>query len=265
MRNKVYNTCRIAPVWFCLFLFISGCEDPSSASSDYVADVALYSEVDSLDASVIAAKCAIEFYGYSVGLIGIVEILDDKLDGFNVVLFPGGDTREIISTLGPVGRMKVKSFVASGGGFIGFGGGSAIADSNSGFWPGIGLFNGIADYPLNVIAVPPDYAITTIQLGNPFHPITRDNPSHYQTLYFGGPQFVNLEPDIDVLFNYAVTGNPAAIAFEYQRGRIFLAGFQPEIEEDDDRDSTDFGQELSDADSEWEMIKRAVEFCRWEI
>ncbi len=262
MFSKIISTTLI----FWLLISGSGCEESTSPYPPLVADVAVYTDVGSWDVSVMACISALDSSGFTVDTIGIDGILSDRLNEYRALLFPGGNPRDITSGMGPVGRSRIRSFVASGGGFIGLGGGSALADSSSGIWPGIGLFDGQADWPIDVIAVPPEYAITDIALVNPAHPIAADGLTHYQTLYHGGPQF--LFPDtaaISTIYNYMATGTPAAVAFEYRAGRVFLAGFQPEIEENDDRDGVNFGEELIDRDSEWGMIEKAVRYCLWEI
>ena len=153
---------------------------------------------------------------------------------------------------------------------IGLGGGSAIADSVTypsieGHFTGIGLFNGIASWPIDLIVAYPNYTLTTILLNNDIHPVGRGGLNHYETLYRDGPQFLVYDFSVNVIYNYITTGTPAGIAFTYSQGRVFLAGFQPEFEENDSRDSTDFGQELHDSDSEWDIIERAVKFCLWEL
>jgi len=172
-----------------IWLVAAGCDDSVSDKSDYLADVAVYADVGSWDVSVAASLEAVRNAGYTVDSIGLGMILSDGLDRYRLTLFPGGDSHEITNALGPVGRMKVKSFVASGGGFIGFGGGSVLADSSSGLWQGIGLFNGQAVYPISEIAVPPQYALTSILQMTTIHPVGRNGSSHYQTLYYGGPWF----------------------------------------------------------------------------
>jgi len=140
-----------------------------------------------------------------------------------------------------------------------------IADSVTGIYPGIGLFDGVASWPIDLIVAYPNYTLTTIQLNDDTHPIGRESQNHYEALYRDGPQFLSLDYNVSVVYNYITAGTPAAIAFTYSQGRVFLAGFQPEFEENDSRDSTDFGQELHDPDSEWDIIERAVKFCLWEL
>ncbi len=258
---------RLLPITGLLLLLLiltNGCNDNAGPSS-VIADVAVYVGPGSLDASVTASLTAVEYAGYSVDTIGVARVRDGELSDYRAVLFPGGDARDFSSNLGSVGRMKLKSYVASGGGFIGFGGGSVIADSTTDIYPGIGLFNGVADWPVDLIAIPVDYTIIAVQLIDDMHPTGKGGLNDYQTLYIDGPQFQVSDHDISIIYNYVRTDTPAAIAFEYAQGRIFLTGFQPEFEENDSRDSTDFGQELDDPDSEWDMIERALGYCLWEL
>jgi len=249
-----------------LFLiFAVGCDDGVSPGDPVYVDVAVYTDFGSWDVSVTASIAALRFIGFSVDTIGIGGILNDRLGGFRAVLFPGGDPRVISGSVGKVGRMKIKSYVASGGGFIGFGGGAAIADSGNSLRQGIGLFHGSARCPVEEIAILPNYTMTSILLMNPEHPVGYKGLANYLTLYYGGPQFEVSAAVADVIYNFERTNTAAAIAFQYAGGRVFLSGFQPEIEENDDRDSTDFGKELHDTESEWDIIHRAVRYCIWDL
>lgn len=51
-----------------------------------------------------------------------------------------------------------------------------------------------------------------------------------------------------------MTGNPAMVAFEYGKGRVFLCGPHPEIEVDSDRDGSKRFDKLSDEGSEWPFL-----------
>ncbi|MCF7809997.1 hypothetical protein K9N50_03315 [bacterium] len=231
----------------------------------FIADVAVYNGPGSWTESVTASIEAVRSTGYSVDTIDASGILKDNLRSYNLVVFPGGDPLDILGSLGTVGRMNIRSFVSSGGGLIGLGGGATITDSASGIYEGIGLFTGDADYPVYLINTPPNYTLTAIRLEDDTHKIGRNGQSTYQTLYRDGPQFLFSDPNISVVYTYIVTGAAAGIAFNYSQGRVFLAGFQPEFEENSLRDSTDFGHDLYDSDTEWDIINRAVKYCLWEL
>jgi glutamine amidotransferase-like uncharacterized protein len=241
-----------------------GCSGDAN-DKPFIADVVVYNGPGSWDASVTASIEAVRSAGYSVDTIDASGILKDNLRSYNTVIFPGGDPRDILGSLSSVGRMNVRSFVSSGGGLIGFGGGAAIADSSSGIYPGFGLFTGEADYPVYLINTPPSYTLTTITLNDDTNPVGRNGQSTYQTLYSDGPQFRFTDIFVSVVYNYNTTGTAAGIAFTFSRGRVFLAGFQPEFEENSPRDSTDFGHDLYDSDTEWDIIDRAVKYCLWEL
>ncbi len=53
---------------------------------------------------------------------------------------------------------------------------------------------------------------------------------------------------------------PAIINFTYGSGRVLLMGPHPEIEEDDDRDGTDFAQELDDQGTDWRFLWTALDW-----
>ncbi len=276
-----------------IFSLLSGCGDSGPVATADRTDVAVYTGPGAWDVSVTASLAALNAAGVSVGTIDTPELLSGGLDDFRVLLFPGGDPRDYSIGLGPVGRGRIRGFVASGGGFVGFGGGAAVADSDSGIWPGIGLFGGEARWPVERIASYPDYTITEVKLADPTHPIGRGGEENYWTLYRWGPEFIFPELRTETvqspllnthiakrcilarlqetdgpyytIYLYAPTDTPAAIAFSYWAGEVFLCGFQPEIEENDARDGTDFGVELIDVDTEWDIIERAVRFCLWQL
>lgn len=224
------------------------------------ADVGVYGGDGTLDASVRASFAAVADAGFSSDTLTLADIVAGGLDRFRVVLIPGGDAHTYSTDFGPVGRSQLRQWVSSGGGYIGFGGGGAVAASDSGNWPGIGLVSGSALWPLSQIAPYPHLAMTEVVAPEHRGPVARR--IRYQTLYYGGPEFRPTDPSrIFADYNYQLTGTPAALTAEYGFGRIWVAGFQPEIEEGSPRDSTDFGDDFQDPDSEWELIKAALEHC----
>ena len=291
-NNRIYYL-YVFPLVTVSFMLISGCGDTGMRAPSEIVDVAVYTGSGAWDASVTASLAALEQAGYSTGRLDLPALLSGGLDGFRVLLIPGGDPRDYSTDLGPVGRGRIRGFVFSGGGFIGLGGGAAVADADSGSWSGIGLFSGDARWPIERIAPYPEYTITEVNLVDPAHPVGRGGRESYWTLYRWGPEFIFPEThswtvetpfysikmagernsievvDVNetdfVVYRYALTETPAAVTLEFGAGRVFLCGFQPEIEENDPRDGTDFGSELNDPDTEWDIIERVVRFCLWEI
>ncbi len=77
-------------------------------------------------------------------------------------------------------------------------------------------------------------------------------------LYYGGPYFESYHLQFDTAAMYNAIAEPAIIVFPYGHGEVVLSGVHPEIEEDDDRDSTDFASELADSGSDWEWFMYIV-------
>jgi len=272
IKSSLMRPLRSTPVaaqWFgwamiCLFTVGSllGCRESQGPAPGEQGNIAIYSGAGVFPLSVTALISCLRFYGFETDTLGLTGLLGDGLDSFAVLVVPAGDPLEFSNELGPVGRSAIKQFVNAGGGYIGLGGGGAIA-SNDGVSP---LYEGTSHWPINNIAPYPEIAITGIEVTFTNHPVTRTGQSHYWTMYRWGPEFFPAsDANVDTLYLFETTGTPAAIAFEYGQGRVFLTGFQPEFEESDSRDSTDYGVNLGDPDSEWELLQRAADWCLWRL
>jgi len=252
-------------VGICLLGFAAamptGCSGGPRAPATRV-DIGVYTGRGAWDASVTAVQAAAGQFGYSVEGFDEGELFDGGLDRYLVVVIPGGDPREFSNNFGTIGRSRIKRFVEYGGGLVCLGGGAAAVDSDSGMYPGVGIFPGDARWPVDRIAPYPEYTLTDISRVDPRHLVSRDARDRYWTLYRWGPEFVSIDPNaVDVLYVYELTTTPAVVAFNYGAGRVFLSGCQMEIEEGDLRDGTDFADELEDPDSEWDLLERAFNFC----
>lgn len=239
----------------------AGCGD-NPAETDQAIDVGIYGGAGAWSVSVTAIQAAVNDAGYSTEIFDETAVFEDHLNRYLIVVLPGGDPREYIITFGSIGRTNLRRFVTYGGGLIGLGGGAAVTDNDVGQNEGIGLFRGDARWPLERIAPYPNYTLTDITLVDPTHQVGRGGGDRYWTLYRWGPDFTADNPaSINVIYNYELTDTPAVIAFDYEAGRVFLSGCQLEIEENDDRDSTEFSIELNDPESEWDIISRALAYC----
>ncbi len=192
--------------------------------------------------------------------MSLEEITGANLGRFACLLFPAGDAHYYSELSGPVGRGNIRSYVASGGGFIGFGAGGAFAATDSGNWPGVGLIPGTTRYPSASIVPNPYYGMIEIEKGPSPGLVARG--SRYQSMYRGGPEFFPTnERAVTVDYHYFEVGSAAAIGGEFGIGRFWVAGFQPEFEEGSARDGTNYGDDLSDIESEWELIDAALNTC----
>jgi len=241
-------------------LVLFGCDDPAKDSpTGERFDVGIYTGAGAFGESVKASFAVVRNSGFTCDSIDLDDLGDNSIELYSAILFPGGDTRLYSDLVGPVGRGVIRSFIADGGGYIGFGAGGAFAVADSGSWPGIGLINGSTRYPSDRIIPNPYYGITEITQARSSGPVTRAD--RYQTLYYGGPEFFpSNEAELSVDYHYTITGTTAALSGSYGLGRFWVAGFQPEIEEGNSRDATTFGDDLADLDSEWDLIEAALDY-----
>jgi len=240
----------------------AGCIDDEPSGGAAMVDVGVYVGAGVWEASVKAAFSALQSMNFSLDSIETVEILQGSFKHCRILLVPGGDARLYSEALGTVGRDRIRHYAARGGGYIGFGGGAALAGADSGARLGLGLLTTSARWPVDLIAVYPQWTMTAVYLRQPEHPVGRGFHPRFTTLYRWGPDFPNPDPArVDVLSEYLVTGTPAAVATEYGAGAVVLFGFQPEFEEGSARDSSGFGGDLNDPESEWPLIENAVKYC----
>ncbi len=260
MQFKPLLIISILPV----IIILTSCNGDLFDNNDYVANVAVLTGKGIWEPSTIAIFAAVDEFKLTSDSIEIEDVLDGSIDKYGMLIIPGCDARDIASTLGPVGASRIRDYVGSGGGFLGIGGGAAVADSDSGLWAGIGLFLGDADYPVEDIGN--GDVITGIELVRLIHPLANESENYYQTLYSEGPQFLLYgAQSVDIIYNYERTATPAMISFMSGLGRVVLIGFHPEIEENSDRDSTDYVSDLVDPDSEWDILERAIQYCLWRL
>lgn len=232
-------------------------------------DIAIYSDAGTWGESVQATQKMFQWMGYTVEMVKAKDINEPNfLNRFRILCVPGGDMYQYSQDISPNGREKIRDFVRSGHGYIGICGGAYYANEEV-IWRGsklpmtpLGLLQGTAIGPLNEIVEYPNYAMVDIRMADSGHPITREESSPAWILYYWGPTFViDDEHNISILGRYARTNQPAIVALAYGRGRVFLIGTHPEIEEDSDRDGVTFGDELEDKGSDWELMKKAVVWC----
>lgn len=239
------------------------------AEGKKIIKAAVYDDAGCWKESIMASEKLLLWIGCSVVHLNARYINMASLDSFDIILVPGGDMYQYAQYISAEGKMKISNFVQSGGGYIGICGGAYFASERV-IWRGsqipmvpLALFPGTATGPNNAIVPYPNYGMCKIRIVSTSHPVTLGSADSMAILYYWGPE---LQPrndsDITILGTYAVTGNPAMVAFTHGAGRVFLVGTHPEIEEDSDRDGINFGDELVEGESDWEILKAAVEWCR---
>jgi glutamine amidotransferase-like uncharacterized protein len=241
---------------------INGCNDNPAGSGRNLTpmDVGVYSGEGAQRESIIACFSVVREARLTVDTLRLTDIFDGSVERFRLIVIPGGDCHRYSEAFGPVGRGEIRGYVQNGGGYIGFGSGGAIATSDSGIWPGIGIVSGGSEWPLPGLAPYPYYGMVSIDAAE--HPGTIARRLHYNVLYNGGPAFHPVDPtELTVNYRYAQTGGIAALETRYGFGNVWVTGFQPEFEEGSPIDGTTFGDDLADNDSEWELIQLALNYC----
>jgi glutamine amidotransferase-like uncharacterized protein len=216
--------------------------------------------------SALAIGRALQWMGCEVEIVDADSIKGGALDDFDILTFPGGATTpDPWGELGVDGTSRIQSFVREGGGYVGICLGAVFAADTSYFWGtrmgvdelNLKLFPGVAHCGQDDIAPQGGWPLMTdLVVTSHDHPITAELPEKvHVVMYPNGPYLKPAEDgSVTTVATFAVTGNPAMVAFEYGRGRVFLSGPHPEIEVDSDRDGSPLFDELSDQGSEWPLL-----------
>jgi glutamine amidotransferase-like uncharacterized protein len=92
-------------------------------------------------------------------------------------------------------------------------------------------------------------------------PDLSEEPESYSTLVWTGSYFDGLDMSgVNVIATYAENDLPCMISFHYGNGAVFLSSPHPENEEGDERDGTDYEDELADTDSEWYLMSKVSQW-----
>ena len=186
---------------------------------------------------------------------------------YQAICFPGGYAYYYKLAIDSNGIQKIRQFVNDGGSYLGICAGAYFA-SDSVQWEEDGLldypldlFDGAAIGAIDSIAPWDNYTMTQVNL-NPNHPINQYEPAFEIILYYGGPYFrKHAGAAMDTVGTWQSYHDlPGIITFNYGNGRVLLMGPHPENEEDSDRDSTTFADELDDQGSDWPFLWSAIDW-----
>jgi glutamine amidotransferase-like uncharacterized protein len=159
-----------------------------------------------------------------------VLFVDEKLRDFTVFerarvwIQPGGTSSNVIGALTPEYLDHIRSFVASGGGYVGFCAGAFFSTAQNGNMglPALGIVPG-KSMPLFVDFSPEDHA----------YMLNLTWSGQKRSVYFNGGAYFDLtgvnDPNITVLATYDDYENKvAALTTRYGSGRIAVSGPHPE-------------------------------------
>jgi glutamine amidotransferase-like uncharacterized protein len=260
----------LIPFLLLMFMPIACSKEPSVA--DPSADIAIYMDAGVDEDCVDATRNMFQWMGYSVRYVSAYTIRHEGLDDYRLLCIPGGDMYQYGQDLHILGAQVIRDFISAGGGYIGICGGGYFTGREI-YWRGdklvvtsLELFPGITRGPNNAIVPYPDYGMCKVNIVDSLHPITSAQPDTAWILYYWGPEFFpDSNATVSILGEYDEGGNAALCALTYGSGRVFVTGPHPEFEEDDDRDGTTLGDEFDDRGTDWELMKRATQWCLKEI
>lgn len=245
-------------------LVIAGCDDTPTDPDGPSRRIAVYNGIGAESEFATAVKNALEDDGRVVDLVNEGQIQNSLAD-YGLVIISAGDPLVISDALGYTGRERIHGLVNAGGGFIGLGKGAYLVgdsisyDGSGSITPGIEFYHGLSKGPIASIAssgqVMTGVSITDVE----FDP---GSGTSFQTMYYEGPEFLVQESlPIVTIARYNANNLIAAMGFEAGPGRVAVCSFNPEIEENDDRDGTTVGSNLSDPESEWFFLHTLVAYC----
>ncbi|UCE27546.1 MAG: hypothetical protein JSW52_01985 [Candidatus Coatesbacteria bacterium] len=243
------------------------CGDGTVSVSEEIV-VGIYADDGASPGCVGPAEKMFEWMGCTIVFLYAGDVNGKPLDKIDILYFPGGDAGPYVKNISAAGKEKIRDFVRGGGGYIGTCAGGCFA-SETIIWLGnkytggnLGLFRGVADGPINEIYPYPKHGMCEINYTAPKHPITRGLGDTEWIYYWWGPKFIPYRgANVNVIGTYAITGDPAMVAFEYGDGRVFLIGPHPEWEEDSDRDGYPPSEEHDDRGSDWPLMRNVTFWC----
>ncbi|MHA3964519.1 MAG: BPL-N domain-containing protein [Candidatus Thorarchaeota archaeon SMTZ1-45] len=220
-----------------------------------------YGDPSSSASSRTALQFMFSWMNATVDILDASDIKYGNLDGYDIVVIPGGWAGTYNMELAGTGITEIRNFVRDGGAFFGVCAGAYFGCDKI-RWEGevleyqMDLFEGYGIGPVEEIAIWPNFAMTEIIINHSSSIIDfSGEPSNHSVMYYGGPWFnITDKEGIHSVATYKANNESAMIAFEYEDGRVFLSGPHPEWEEGSDRDNSSWENGFDDEGSEWNMM-----------
>jgi len=236
--------------------------------------VAIYFSHGMDEHSALAMGRAFQWMGCHVAIVNKDSIKNGSINNYDVLACPGGESRpDPWNELGLDGKSNIQAFIRSGGGYIGICLGALYACDYCDFWGVdlakdelyLDLFPGVAHCGQQDIAPQGGLPLMTwLTIPDHTNSIIDSQPERIKIVYYPSSPYFQLyeNTNVTIVAEYEITGNPAMIAFEYGKGRVFLSGPHPEIEVDSDRDGSNRFDELDDEGSEWPLLLSVVKWLK---
>jgi peptidase E len=162
----------------------AGCSDDEAVGPRAsTPKIALYSGNGCWAESITAGQRMFEWMGYRCEVVSAQRINTEGLDGFNILYIPGGNMYQYALDISSTGKANIRSFVASGGGYVGICGGAYFASRHI-QWQGtqfivesLQLFEGMAVGPVDQIEPYPGFDMCEVAIVDHAHPITSPAPA----------------------------------------------------------------------------------------
>ena len=201
------------------------------------------------------------------------DIRNGNLYQYDILGFPPGNLGTYTVGLREEGCQKIRDYVRNGGSYIGISRGAHYAcrvvnwiEENE--YP-LQLFNGTG---LGPIDGEDGESMNVIDINNDCEEIELSGlPDTMTMMQWEGIQFLPDEDHTSELINVSYWGDTARraqIAYKYGSGCVFLSGCHPELEEDSDRDGSDYFDHHEDPETDWPLMlavsKWLVQASTWD-
>lgn len=218
-----------------LFLLVAYLNTHTDGKRTSVATIALYSQ-NVWQQGFEPLKEMLESLGYSFVSITAEDINEGRLEGFNILLIPGGSPANYSHDITSQGKENVRKFIRDGGAYIGICGGSLFASGKN----NLNLIDGEVSESSNLDI----QGTCVVQIADHTHPVTQASLNSFKIYCTGIVIYPEEGSDVAVIGTYEANGKDAMVAFEYGKGRVFLFGPHPEFDQ-----------------ANWEFARRVLQWC----
>jgi glutamine amidotransferase-like uncharacterized protein len=214
----------------------------------------------------IAMESMYRWMNATVDTVTPNDIKDGILFNYDILGVPPGTLDEYTVSLGTSGLRAIRDFVKYGGSYVGISRGAQFACDNV-IYGGVTterllmLFNGTARGAVDNIY---EQYMHTVNINTTCPgPDLSGLPS---TLVMMGWETIWFEPEnmppLNIIATYPSNDEPAMISYQVGSGCVFLTGVHPELEEDSDRDNSDYFDHHEDPQTDWPLM---VEVSQWLV